>query len=84
MISLINQFEDPKAKTVIDQVVIDDISEKIESCLNRHDNELVDIDGIKLSINYDKQIEIENASIEVYMIMEHINTILSEYVVGEL
>ena len=83
MIALLNQIAEPETKTVISQVVIDKISSEIESCLDYNASDLVDTDNIELSLSYNNQIEVESVSIEVSNIMEHINSILDNYVAEE-
>ena len=83
MISLINQIAEPETKTLTSQSVIDKISNEIEQCLHCNASDLVDIDNIELSIGYNNQIEVDNVSIEVSNIMDHINSILDKYVAEE-
>ena len=85
MIELLNQIADPDVKTVtlLDRSLIDMISDEIEQCLDHNASDLVDTDNIELTLNYNNQIEIESACIEVSNIMEHINSILDEYVTKE-
>ena len=83
MISLINQIVESEVKTRITQDVINEISSKIESCLDHNASDLVDIDNVELTLNYNNQIEIESASIEVSSIIDHINSILDTYVAAE-
>jgi hypothetical protein len=83
MIALLNQIAEPETKTVISQVVIDKILSEIESCLDLNACDLVDTDNIELSLSYNNQIEVESVSIEVSNIMEHINSILDNYVAEE-
>jgi hypothetical protein len=80
MISLINQVAEPEVKTSLDRSIIDEISSKIESCLDQNSSDLVDVDNIELSLSYNNQIEVESACIEVSSIMDHINAILDNYV----
>jgi hypothetical protein len=84
MISLINQIVESEVKTRITQDVINEISSKIESCLdNNNGSDLVDVDNIELSLGYNNQIEIDNTYVEVSNIMHHINGILDNYVAEE-
>ena len=79
MISLINQIAEPETKTVLDQKLIDMISAEIEEVLDHNACDLVDTDNVELTLNYNNQIEIESASIEVSSIMDHINSILDSH-----
>lgn len=83
MISLINQIAEPETKTVLDQKLIDMISAEIEEVLDHNACDLVDTDNVELTLNYNNQIEVESASIEVSNIMDHINSILDNYVAAE-
>lgn len=85
MIELLNQIAEPDVKTVtlLDRSLIDMISSEIEQCLDYNASDLVDTDNIELTLNYNNQIEIESAGIEVSNIMEHINSILDNYVAEE-
>ena len=79
MIELLNQIAEPETKTLLDRSLIDMISSEIEQCLDYNASDLVDTDNIELILNYNNQIEIESASIEVSSIMDHINSILDSH-----
>ena len=85
MIVLLNQIAEPETKTVtlLDRSLIDMISSEIEQCLDYNASDLVDTDNIELTLSYNNQIEVESAGIEVSNIMEHINSILDNYVAEE-
>lgn len=85
MIELLNQIAEPETKTVtlLDRSLIDMISSEIEQCLDYNASDLVDTDNIELTLSYNNQIEVESAGIEVSNIMEHINSILDNYVAEE-
>ena len=84
MIALLNQIAEPEIETaVLDQKLIDMISAEIEEVLDHNASDLVDIDNVELTLNYNNQIEVESASIEVSNIMDHINSILDNYVAEE-
>lgn len=83
MIELLNQIAEPETKTLLDQKLIDMISAEIEEVLDHNASDLVDIDNVELTLNYNNQIEIESAGIEVSSIMDHINSILDNYVAEE-
>ena len=81
MIALLKQIVEPEIETVtvLDQKLIDMISAEIEEVLDHNASDLVDIDNVELTLNYNNQIEIESASIEVSSIMDHINSILDSH-----
>ena len=82
VIAIIEGIAEPEVKTQLDQDIIDDISGAIERCLdNNNGTDLVDVDSIELSLGYNNfNIEIDNAAIDIYRIMQHINRILENYV----
>ena len=85
MIALLKQIVEPEIETVtvLDQKLIDMISAEIEEVLDHNACDLVDTDNVELTLNYNNQIEVESASIEVSNIMDHINSILDNYVAAE-
>ena len=85
MIALLNQIVEPEIETVtvLDQKLVEQISAEIESCLDHNACDLVDTDNIELSLSYNNQIEVDSVSIEVSNIMDHINSILDNYVAEE-
>ena len=85
MIALLNQIVEPEIETVtaLDQKLIDMISAEIEEVLDHNASDLVDTDNIEFSIGYNNRIEVDCVSIEVSNIMDHINSILDNYVAEE-
>jgi hypothetical protein len=79
IISLIKQIEIGG----ITEDLADDICRKIERVLDYNSSDLVDKDDITFSINYGNTIEIDDANINVYDTVEHVRTVLSEFVVEE-
>jgi hypothetical protein len=65
------------------QELAEEISAKIERCLDNNASELVDTDSASFSINYNNTIELDEACIDTYSTMEHINACLEEFVVEE-
>jgi len=83
IISALNELEAPKAKSGITQELADEIANRIERCLDRNCDDLVDKDGITFEIVYGNQLEVDEAQINVYETMEHITACLEEFVVEE-
>jgi len=79
----LGMLEEPKAKTGITQELADKIADKIERCLDYNSNDLVDKDNITFEIAYGNTIEVEDVSIDVSETMDHITSILSEFVKEE-
>ena len=82
MIALIKQIT-PEAKTGITQELADQIASRIESCLDRNSDDLVNKDDVSFSINYGNTIEVDDIQIDVHGAMDHITDILSEFVEEE-
>jgi hypothetical protein len=82
IIALIEQIT-PEKQTGITQELADEISGKIERCLDRNSNELVDKDDVTFSIDYGNTISIDDIQIDVHGVMDHITYILSEFVEEE-
>jgi hypothetical protein len=82
VIALIEQIT-PEVKIGITQELADDIADKIERCLDYNSNDLVDKDDITFNIAYGNTIEVDDASINVSETMDHITTVLSEFVEEE-
>lgn len=78
MIGLINSLEIPKP-TTLSRELIDELSKRIERCLDHNSEDLVDKENITFNINYGNVIEVEDAYINVYEVMEHITAVLEEY-----
>lgn len=86
VIELLNQLEpEVKVETVfgMSQLLADEISGRIERCLDNNASDLVDTDSAEFSLNYSNCIELNCAQINVYDTMEHINACLDKFVVEE-
>jgi hypothetical protein len=70
--------EAPKA-TTLSRELIDELSKRIERCLDHNCDDLVDKENITFDINYGNVIEVDEACIDVYETMDHINAILEEF-----
>jgi len=82
VIALIKQIT-PEVKAGITQELADDIAGRIERVLDCNSDDLVDKDNITFSIDYGNRIEVDEVSINVYETMDHITTVLSEFVEEE-
>ena len=82
IIALIEQIT-PEKQTGITQELADEIASTIERCLDNNSDELVDKDDVTFSIDYGNTISIDDISINVYEVMDHITNILSEFVEEE-
>jgi len=65
------------------QELAEEISAKIERCLDNNASELVDTDSASFSLNYNNTIELDEACIDTYSTMEHINAVLEGFIVEE-
>ena len=65
------------------QELADEISAKIERCLDNNSSDLVDTDSAEFSLNYSNCIELDRVDLNVYDTMSHINACLEEFVVEE-
>jgi len=59
------------------------IQNKIEQCVDRNIDDLVDYDNVSFEINYQNQIEATDVSINIYTLMDHIGSIMSDFVEEE-
>lgn len=84
VIKLINELDDVKTVTTLSEELIDELSNKIEHCLD-HNNyvDLVDKDSAEFSISYHNTIELDSIGVNVYEIMQHINAVLSQFEIEE-
>jgi hypothetical protein len=55
------------------------IAAEIEKVLEYNSSDLVDTDSAEFELDYDNKISLTGASIEVYRIMDHIDTVLTQY-----
>jgi hypothetical protein len=65
------------------QELADEISSKIERCLDNNSSDLVDTDSAEFSLNYSNCIELDRVDLNVYDTMSHINACLEEFIVEE-
>ena len=80
IISALNELEAPKAIT---QELANEIANRIERCLDRNCDDLVDKENITFEIAYGNQLQIDEAQIDVYETMNHITAILDDFVEEE-
>lgn len=78
VVELIKSLEEPKATTLSTEL-IEEISNRIELCLDHNNEDLVDKDQVTFDICYGNQLEVEDVYVDVQKIMEHITAILEEY-----
>lgn len=78
VIGLIQELELPKATTLSSEM-IEEISNRIESCLDHNNEDLVDKDQVTFDISYGNQLEVEDVYVDVYKIMQHVTAILEEF-----
>jgi len=83
IISALNELEAPKAKSGITQELADEIANRIERCLDRNCDDLVDKENITFEIVYGNQLEVDEAQINVGETMEHITAVLDGFVIEE-
>ena len=55
------------------------IAAEIEKVLDYNSSDLVDTDSAEFELDYDNKISLTGASIEVYRIMDHIDTVLTRF-----
>ena len=67
----------------ITQELADNIASRIESCLDNNSDDLVDTDSAEFELNYNNQIELRSACINVYDTMNHITACIDGFVVEE-
>ena len=67
----------------ITQELAEEIASKIERTLDYNSSDLVDCDSAEFELNYDNRIELTRADVNVSEIMDHVTTILEEFVKEE-
>ena len=82
MLAALGMLEETKP-TGITQELADEIANRIERCLDRNCDDLVDKETVTFEIVYGNQLEVDEAQINVYETMEHITACLEEFVVEE-
>lgn len=80
VIAMIQQLEQP---TTITAELGSEIVTRIERCLDYNSDSLVDKDSAEFELDYDNRIRLDRVDIELDNIMEHITSIVDEYVVLE-
>jgi hypothetical protein len=85
MLAALGMLEEtqPKIKTGLTQELADEIANRIERCLDRNCDDLVDKETVTFEIVYGNQLEIDEAQIDVSTTMEHITACLEEFVIEE-
>ena len=78
VISLLNGIK-PESKSTIAPELIDELLNRIESCLDHNNDNFLNLDDISFDIGYDHRIEVSDISLNVYDIMSHIRDIVTEY-----
>ena len=82
VIALIQQLETEK-KGGLTQDLAAYIAERIERTLDNNSSDLVDCDSAEFELNYDNRIELNRVDVNVSEIMDHVTTILDEFVTEE-
>ena len=82
VISLIQQIES-ETKAGITQAVADEIGERIQRALDRNSEDLVELDSADFELSYDNRIELNSVDANIYGIMSHVESVLSEYTIEE-
>jgi hypothetical protein len=74
VLAALGMLEEPKANKgpVFDDLLIERLSEEIESALDYNCGDLFDTDTAEFSLNYNNQIELERVEINVREVMEHV------------
>ena len=78
VISLLNGIK-PESKSTIAPELIDELLNRIESCLDHNNDNFLNLDDISFDIGHDHRIEVSDIAINVYGIMSHIRDIVTEY-----
>ena len=79
VIELIKQIETSSITAEMGSEIID----RIERCLDRNSDDLVDKDTAEFELNYDNRVELIRVDVNVYEIIEHVTEIVDSYVVLE-
>ena len=64
-------------------ILADKISGKIERVIDYNSSGLVDLDSAELELDYNNTIRVTDIDVNVYEIMDHVNTILEEFTIEE-
>lgn len=82
MIVLIQQLEETPEQVVstkLTETAAEELLNRIEQTLDYNSNGLVDRSSAEFELSYDNRIELTDASIDVYEIMDHIRSVFDEY-----
>ena len=82
MIKLIEALE-PEVEVGITKELAEDISYRINACLNHNCVDLVSKASIELELTHDNRIDISHAEIDTNLAMEHIDAVLDQFIVEE-
>lgn len=80
VIAMIQQLEQP---TTITAELGSEIVTRIERCLEHNSDDFIDTDSAEFELDYDNRIRLDRVNIELDNIMDHITSIVDEYVVLE-
>jgi len=74
VLAALGMLEEPKVNKgpVFDDLLIERLSEEIESALDYNCGDLVDTDTAEFSLNYNNTIELDRVEINVRDVMEHV------------
>jgi hypothetical protein len=78
VIGLLNQLE--IGTTRMTRELADELSGRIERTLDMDSDEFVELDSAEFELSYDNRIELSRVDVNVYNIMEHVNSCIEEYV----
>ena len=67
----------------ITQDLAEDIANKIERCLDNNASDLVDLQSASFELNYSNTVELTEACIDTYEVMQHVTACLEDFVVEE-
>ena len=67
----------------ITQDLAEDIANKIERCLDNNASDLVDLQSASFELNYSNTVELSEACIDTYEVMQHVTACLEDFVVEE-
>ena len=80
MIALINQIEAP---TKLNVELANEITNKIERCLDNNSDGVIDTDSAEFELDYNNQVQLISVNVDVDSLMEHIIAIVDDYVEPE-
>jgi hypothetical protein len=82
VIALIEQIES-ETKTGITPAAAGEIAERIQRALERNSEDLIDLSSADFELTYDNRIELNSVESDIYGIMNHVESVLSEYTIEE-